>query len=319
MPLTQGSALPDVNTTTSQTTTAPQFYTDYMSNLAKAGNAATSMDPSKMVAGFSDLQNQGFGQMGNAASSYQPQLNAASQTAADVAGGVNQQDINQFMNPYMSGVVNQMALLSGQNVQRNLLPQMKGMFTASGGLGSQRMANATGQALADVQSSLTGQQTGALQKGYQDAVNAALQQSQLENMAAQTQGSLAEESQRLGLTGAKSLLDAGAIKQAYNQAMIEAPLKMATNASGLLRGYNAPTSTTQKFTGPMPGAYSASPLQNIAGVASLFAANRGGVSAGTGGIQAIKDAYSWLKSLGSGNEAQATDDWINKYETSNLP
>lgn len=318
MSITQGSPLPDVTTTTTQATTAPQFYTDYMSNLAKAGTTATNMDPNRMVAGFSDLQSQGFGQIPNAATSYQPQLYAAQQTAADVAGGIDQQNINQFMNPYTSGVVNEMARLSNQNVQRNLLPQMKGMFTATGGLGSQRMMNATGQALGDIQASLTGQQAGVLQKSYQDAIAQAIQQEQLKNMAAQTQGTLASEEQQLGLTGAKSLLDAGAIKQAYEQSLIEAPLKMATNASGLLRGYNAPTSTTQKFTGPMPGAYSASPLQNIAGVATLFGSGRGGTSAASGLINAGKDAYSWLKSLGKGDDAAATDAWIAAYDNMDI-
>lgn len=294
MAITEGSPLPDVKTTTTQATTAPTYYTDYLSNLAKAGTTAAGMDPSQMVAGFQGLQQQGFSALPGAATSYQPQLAAAGATAADVAQGVTPQEVGQFFNPYTSAVVDEMARLSQQNVQRNILPALKGMFTATGGMGSQRMLGATGQTLADIQAGLTGQQAGALQKGYADAVSQALQQEQLQNLAAQTQGSLAREEQELGLTGAKGLLDAGAIQQAYEQAKIEAPLKMASNAAALLRGYQIPTTTTQQFQGPMPGAYGASPLQTVVGLGSLFAAPTGGTSAASGVTGALSGAYDWL-------------------------
>lgn len=295
MALTQGDPLPDVKTTTTQATTAPGYYTDYLSNLAKAGQTATGMDPSQMVAGFSNLQQQGFGQVGQAATSYMPGMTAAQTTAADVAQGITPQEIGQFFNPFTANVVDEMARKTQENVQRNILPSLKGMFTSTGGMGSQRMLGATGQTLADIQANLTGQQAGALQKGYSEAINQALQQEQLQNLAAQTQGALTEEEQRLGLTGGKSLMDAGAIQQAYEQAKIEAPLKMASNAAALLRGYQIPTSTTQQYTGPMPGAYSASPLQNILGVASMFAAPKDATSAASGLGGALKDAYNAIK------------------------
>jgi hypothetical protein len=186
------------------------------------------------------------------------------------------------MNPYTSGVVNEMERLQAQNVQRNLMPALKSGFVGTGGLGSQRYANALGQASGDWQANLLGAQTGALQKGYADATTAALQNLQLQNQAAQTQGTLAGKEQELGLTGAEAMLNAGAKQQAQEQAQIEAPLKMATNASALLRGYTVPTSTAQKFTGPMPGAYSASPLAQVAGLGALFASAPGGTSAATG-------------------------------------
>ena len=62
----------------------------------------------------------------------------------------------------------------------------------------------------------------------------------------------------------------------------------------LMRGYQIPTSTTQQFTGPMPGAYGASPLQSALGVASLFGAPRGGTSAAGGVLDAATGAYDKL-------------------------
>lgn len=271
MSLTQGGVLPDVNTTTTSTTTAPDYYTNYLTDIAKAGQSGISMDPTKMVAGFTDLQKQGFSGIQPAADAYKTGLSGAQATADLVAKGVTPGAIQSFMSPYTTNVVNEMERLQQQNIQRNLMPALKSGFVGSGDLGSRRYAGALGQTSADWQSNLLGQQTGALQKGYSDAVNAALQNAQLQNQAAITQGNLAAKAQELGLTGTEALLNAGAKQQAQEQAKIEAPLKMATNAAALLRGYTVPTTVKQEYKGPMPGAYAASPLQQIAGIAALLA------------------------------------------------
>jgi hypothetical protein len=292
--LTQGSPLPDVNTTTTQTTTAPDYYTSYLNDVAKAGQTALSTDPSKLVAGFSGLQQQGINAVTPAATSYQPGLSAAEQTASTVAGGLNPQNIQALLNPYTQNVVDEMGRVQQQNIQRNVLPGLKAAFAGTGGMGSTRFANATGQTLADMEANLLGQQTGALQKGYSDATTAALQNLSLQNQAATTQGNLAAQEQNLGLTGAQAEINAGAMEQAQEQAKIDAALKNATNAASLMRGYTVPTSTTQKYTGPMPGAYSASPLQQAAGLASLFASGAGGTSAAAGVGNAISSLGNYV-------------------------
>lgn len=294
--LGQGSPLPDVTTTTAQTTTAPDYYTNYLSNLAKSGTAATSMDPSKMVAGFTNFQTTGMSQVPGAAEAYKPGLAAAEQTVGTTAEGLTPERIQALLNPYTSGVVNEMERLQQQNIQRNLMPALKSGFVGTGGLGSQRYANALGQASGDWQTNLLGAQTGALQKGYSEALNAALGELGVQNQAAQIQADLAKKEQELGLTGAQALMNTGAEQQKLEQAKIEAPLKMATNASALLRGYTVPTGTTQKYTGPMPGAYSASPLQQIAGLGALFASGAGGTSAAEGATNAANKLYKYLTS-----------------------
>lgn len=299
MALTQGSPLPDVKTTTQQDTTAPSYYTNYLSNLASAGNTATAIDPTKMVAGFDQLQTKGFEGVQPAAEAYKTGLGKAQTTADTAAGGLTADNINALMNPYTTNVVDEMERLQQQNIQRNVLPGLKAAFVGTGGSGSQRFANVTGQTMADMQANLTGQQQGALSQGYGQALQAALQNLQLQNQAATTQGNLAGQEQNLGLTGAQAMLNAGAQKQALEQAKIDAPLKQATNAAALLRGYNVPTSTKQQYTGPMPGAYAASPLQQIAGLATLFASPAGGTSAGAGVTNFFTDLFNKLKAPGS--------------------
>jgi hypothetical protein len=285
----QGVAAPDVNTTKTLSTTTDPTYTSYLQDLAKAGTTAMGTPANKLVAGMTDMQNQGYSAIPAAATSYKPGLSAAEQSAAN-ASGVNETDINQFMNPFTTNVVNRMGQLSDQNTQRNILPQLRGNFVSTGGLGGQRFANAAGQSLADINSNLIGQQYGALSTGYSDAVKNAISNAQLENQAAQTQGVLAGKEQELGLTGAGALTKAGEEQQKFNQSIIDAPLKNATNAAQLLKGYTVPTSTTETFKGPIAGTYSNSPLSQIAGLGTLLAS-------GTN-----KDKTGWLdKWLASGS------------------
>ena len=107
-----------------------------------------------------------------------------------------------------------------------------------------------GQGMADVQAGLTGQQYGALSKGYSDALKGALDEAQLQNLAAGTQSKLAQQELEMGLTGAGALTKAGAERQAYQQSLLDQPLKTATSAAGLMRGYTVPGSQTSTFTGP---------------------------------------------------------------------
>jgi hypothetical protein len=155
---------------------------------------------------------------------------------------------------------------------------MKAGFVGTGGLGGQRYANALGQSMSDIQSNLTGQQYGALSKGYSEAMKGALDEAQLQNMAAQTQGKLTQQELDMALTGAGALTKAGAERQAYEQSLLDQPLKTATAASNLMRGYTMPGNQTVTFTGPKAGAYQTSGLADILGTMGAV----GSVAGGTG-------------------------------------
>lgn len=263
MSITAGSPLPNVTETTTKALTAPEYLTNYLTGLSQVGQTALGKTAEQGVAGYDPLQTTGYGQMETAAGAYKPGLTAAGQTAAGVAGGIDTGRISAFMDPYQRQVVDEMARLSQQNLQRNLLPTMKAGFVGSGGLGSQRYAGALGQSLADVQANLTGQQYGALSAGYQNALKAALDEAQLQGQAAKTQADIAAQEQALGLKGAGALTQAGAERQKYEQAKLDFPLTQATNVSGLLRGYQVPISGTETYVGPRQGVYGPSVLSNI--------------------------------------------------------
>lgn len=312
MSIMQGAPLPDITQTQTTATAGPEYYTNYLSDLSQAGQTAVARSPSEMVAGYDPLQDLGYSQVEGAAGAYKPGLTAAGQTAATAAGGLTPERLNALMNPYTQNVVDEMARLSQQNVQRNVLPMLKAGFVGGGGLGSRRYAGALGQSMADIQSNLTGQQYGALSKGYSEALRAALDEGSLMNQAARTQADIAAAEQSLGLTGAGALTKAGAERQAYEQSLLDAPLKTATTASGLLRGYTIPTTQTQTFVGPKGrDYYQKSDLENILGIISLIGAAQGG---GKGGNVGKGISSIWEKLTGSGSTGSILDQFPDLFD-----
>jgi hypothetical protein len=301
MSITQGAPLPDIKTTETRTDNAPSYYTNYLSGLSTAGTNAMARSPTQSVAGYDPLQVMGYNALPAAATAGQEGINAAQDTAAMAAQGITPERIQALLNPYTANVVDEMGRLSQQNVQRNLLPTMKAGFVGTGGLGSQRYANALGQSLADVQAGLTGQQYGALSQGYTQAMKGALDEASLRNQTAQTQGKLSDLEQTQALTGAGALTKAGAERQAYQQSLLDAPLKTATTASGLYRGLTVPGGQTSTFVGPKAGSYQTSDLANIMGVLSML-----GSTAGGKGMQTVAGAgaglVDFLKGIATGNK-----------------
>ena len=130
-------------------------------------NAATYGQDTQRVAGFTPAQLQAQQQVVANQGNYQPYLNTASQTVPQAVG--------QYMSPYTDSVVNRIAELGQRNLTENLLPQVNSTFTGAGQFGSTRNADFTNRALRDANESILGQQANALQTGYQNASQTALQ------------------------------------------------------------------------------------------------------------------------------------------------
>lgn len=282
MSFLQGSPLPDIKETTTRAQEAPQYYTDYLTGLAGAGTTAMGRTPQQMIAGLDPMQMRAYQATPGAAAAYQPGLSAATANIAQTAQGITPEKIGQFMNPYTQNVVEEMARLAEQNVGRNILPALRAGMVGSGQLGSQRYAGALGQGLAEASKTLTGQQYGALSEGYKTAVDAALKEMGLETEAAKTQANISKLAQDLGLAETGALEKAGATQQAYQQALLDAPLKTATQAQGLLRGFTIPQTETSTFVGPRAGAYGLSDLQQVLGLMSVLGSAKAGSPLETG-------------------------------------
>ena len=201
---------------------------------------------------------------------YQDPMDLAYSTGQE-ATGVSSADISKFYNPYENAVIGGMGVQSATNVQRNLMPQLKGGFVGTGGLGGTRYANALGQTMGDVNTALLQEQNKGRAAGYQSAIDAALREMSGQTQAGQMLGTLGAQEQQAATTGLKTQADIGAIEQAQNQAIINAPTTMAGNVAQILRGYTYPTVTTEKFDGPA-SSYGPSILSQIGGLGSLVAA-----------------------------------------------
>lgn len=301
MALTQGSAMPDITTTQQSTTNAPSWYTDYMQNVAQQGAQAAQ---NAQFIGVQPMQQQAYDLAKSNVGNYQPTLNTATGALGSAinstsplsaanpylqsAANPTYNTVQNYMNPYVNDVVSQIGNLAQQNIMNNVAPQTSAGLVGSGQFGSQRGAQALGQTLANYGQQTTAQQLGALNTGYQNAMNQAQAQAALQAQlgstagqlasagqnnltnAAQVGGQLATTTQNLGLGDVNALDTLGTQQQQILQAQQLFPLQMAQAQAGLLQGVNLPTSTTQTYTGPIPGAYQTSPLANIGQVGSTL-------------------------------------------------
>jgi hypothetical protein len=280
-----------------QATVAPDFYTNYLSNLAGAGTTAAT---GAQYVGAQPLQQKAFESVGNVPQTYQPTLQAAGQTLGAAAGaqaplsaatpylqtaGKSPAELaSSYMSPYITSVVNALGDVGQRNIQQNLAPNAVAGAVGSGQFGSQRGAQVLGQTLSNAERDILNQQYQALNTGYGQALTAAGQQNALQGQlgstagqlassgqqnltqAGQAQSNLAAQQQGLSLADINALSTLGGQQQTIAQNQQLFPLTNLSTLSGLLRGYSVPTTT--KTTA------SASPLSlvggAITGTANLF-------------------------------------------------
>lgn len=127
------------------------------------------------------------------------------------ASGTSTSNINDYMNPYTSDVVDRLGVLAGRNLSENLLPQIQDQFTSAGqGTGGSRQGEYIGRALRDTQESTLAAQSAALQAGYSGALTAsAADKSRLAGLAG-TAGGLGAAQQGALQTAGSNIANIGA-------------------------------------------------------------------------------------------------------------
>ena len=119
MALAQGSPLPNITTNQTQATTAPSWYTDYLSGLANTGNQAAA---GAQYVGATPLQQQAFNQTTQNIGSYQPNLTAATNLATQAGNYDVATETGRFMNPYTQQVVGALGDVGRRNIEQYLAP-----------------------------------------------------------------------------------------------------------------------------------------------------------------------------------------------------
>jgi hypothetical protein len=288
MSLTQGEALPDVETLKEVETTGPSWYTDYLENLATSGSKFLGLpDPTTgevpeqdLVADLTETQKAMLTGAATGLTAYQTPLGYA-ETGLDRLTNIDLYGdyMTGLMDKYEEDVIDEMARQQQQDLQRYLLPSLKGGFVGAGGLGSQRYAGALGQMGGDIAANLYGQQAKLRQQGFQDVMDAALKQAEIERGASSDLASLGAIESQAAERGYKTYSDLLELERGIEQQKLLAPLAASKQAADIFANLKVPSTVTEEFKGPMPGAYSTSPLSQIAGLGTLFASGAGGTSA----------------------------------------
>jgi hypothetical protein len=265
--LMQGDPLPNITTTQQQNTTAPSWYNNYISNLAKQSTNAAA---NAQYVGAQPLQNQAFTNVAANVGNYQPDLNNANAAAGNA--GQNAYDVvGNYMSPYTQNVVNQIGALGQTNINRNLAPQATAGAVGSGQFGSKRGAEVLGQTINDANQNILTTQGQALNTGYQNAMGQAQNDLQRQLGVSQQYGNLANQTQAQGLADVNALATLGGQQQTIKQNAQLFPLQTLNMSSQNMKGFTVPTNVSSKYNGPIPGAYAASPLSQIAGLGSIIA------------------------------------------------
>lgn len=84
--------------------------------------------------------------------------------------GFDPAQVNKYMSPYTTGVVDEIARQGNKNLMRNVLPQVNTTFAGAGQFGSTRNADFTNQAIASNQAEILGKQSEALDNAYDSAL-----------------------------------------------------------------------------------------------------------------------------------------------------
>lgn len=323
-----GTPPPSVNATTASTNGLPDWYQEYLRGIAgRATNIAgvnqAAPLPEQSVAGFTPDQTDAFQQVRNNQGVWRPGVQQAQGVAGQIAPQVQNlvgaaqtavagpaakftDNYSQYMSPYTQGVVDNISRLGNRNFTENLAPVVNSSMIGSGQFGSERNADVLARAARDTQADITGQQSQALQAGYNTAgtlfnndANRTQQQQQMQGAAAlggagavstglgtaATQlGGLAQSSAALGLGDAQTLQATGQQQQQLNQAGFDTAYTNATaannndwtqlnNVNAAVRGLPMPSTQVGTSNAPLASA-----------------------SYGTGSIGALGQAYGTVRS-----------------------
>ena len=181
-----------------------------------------------LVAGATPMQQQAYGLAGQNVGSWQPLTNQAqgALTQLQGAGQFDPNQVQQYLSPYLGGVVNELGRLGNEQFQNQVLPGLTGNFSSLGQQGSARQAMMMSDAAARNQREVLGQQSNALNTGYNSAMQsyldwAKLNSNNLQSTAAGS-ASLAGNIQQMGNNDVGSLNTLGQQQQATQQKQLEA-------------------------------------------------------------------------------------------------
>jgi hypothetical protein len=267
-------------TTLTDQASLPTWYQEYLrGSINKASSLAGTpytQYSSPRVAGFNADINQGFSTVRNGVGGWQPTMNQAASNLTQ--GGEYNKDYfqNNFMNPYMSSVYDDIARRSNQNLTEKILPQVNNTFTGGGQFGSSRNQEFTNRAIRDQQDTMTGQLATAGQAAWDSGQKVYADWGNKEIQSGVAMGNLAGQQQAAMLKDASALDTIGREQQQQTQANYDVAYQDFQNQqnwnkdqsawlASIIRGYQAPPTQQANITSTFQPIQGQSPLASLAG------------------------------------------------------
>lgn len=144
-----------------------------------------------------------------------------SQISPYIQNSVQDPTVNaqQYMNPYNDQVIQNIGKLASRNLTENILPNVNdqfirsGSYGSSGGPGSRSHQDLTGRAIRDTQEGVARAQGEALQSGYNKAMDTSIGQQERNLQAGKLSGSVAAEDAQRQIVGGRELENLSAQNQ----------------------------------------------------------------------------------------------------------
>ena len=269
-------AAPSYAATTSD---VPKWLQDYTVDLFSQQRAVSALPYQKYtlprIAGTTAPQTEAYNLVEQNVGSWQPALTSATTGTQNLANTSAYQNVGNYMNPYTDAVTRRIAELGARNLTENLLPGVSDQFIRAGQFGSQGMGVFGERALRDTQESILGQQSQALQSGYQSALTAAQADMARQQGALGQVADLAKIGQGLTASDAAALQAIGSEQQAQQQKGLDVayqdfinqqqwPQQQLNAMSTTLRGLPPAAVPTTSTTTGSTTQYGASPLSQLA-------------------------------------------------------
>jgi hypothetical protein len=149
----------------------------------------------------------------------------------------------------------------------------------------------------------SGLQAKYLAQGFDAATAAAKAQAELNLNASKTLGDLSGRAYDQGVGGLDVMSKLGAQQQAQEQAQLDYPMSALTKSANIMKGFQVPTSQTQTYKGPMPGAYQQSGLAQLLQILSTARALSSPTGTSGTGPSAIRSVLDLIKGTGEAGTA----------------
>lgn len=254
------------------------------------------------IADFNSTQQDAFSGIQDMAG----QTNPYTQQAAGIAGNSNlghfdQNEFNNYLNPYTGQQMNTLATQAGQNLSENLLPAVNDSFIHAGQFGSSGNLDLTGRALRDTQTQLLQAQGNLLGNEYGQAQNAYQTGQNTQLNAAGALGTLGNNAYNQQSGSLQNELQAGNQQQAQTQGNLtlgyqdflnqqQYPYAQQNYLNGVLNNYKPPSSTMQYANQPINAPLTNSPAQQLSSQVGQ-AGGGGGIGDALGGIASIAGLF----------------------------